>query len=953
MYSRSINVGLLAVLVTGLSAQTKAVLNDWKESLPDAVISSGSATNLVYNNGHGYAAGLTPMLVVYGGTGNWAAINTHFWAHQILDIGTTDTTMDVDLPDGCVPGLIYAAPEYMNISGRVNNILQISQRGVSGSPVTTHGAGSWVECNRQQPNEGWTATVINANTLQIPLDSHTFGPLTGLIKVKRFAGDDWFVRPVAGETGTQYDDQNNSAYILTAPACPNPTDVHQCLRAYWSEGTFSQKYPPGASDDSANCPITGFTVNNDQTATVNLGSGNLHCDSGYPFSNNRVAYIQNMTDARLNTVYQIVTAAPHQVTLQPVNSAVTPGSYTGNSPAFLAPNHVNPYVTFIARNGAGGYTYPAGYIQGMIKTGNFDPASNRIGMFITPSMTFAGGFGGSNQGPFYIGTYVKTGGTLDSVYMGSGGTHFYHYSPPMNVYAGRRMKFEFNMAPDHQVGNNGSAYWPNDPTYTGVWTYPPWSGAGGGYRLHYIQGLTSFYESWDEAPPKSGLQVTHGEMDVYRVDNEPEESVRTRTIVWAPSRLGSNDQGYEVSWTTPKNTPVTYEVRYSTTKSLKVGGFSTGTAGGTVNNPSVAGPTAYAGVIWKSPSMPEQPTIWVGLRPTVPVGGTSGAGGNQIWVITQPDLGMQVGDSVTVAGVGGNTAANKTSTPLVAVQPRQLWFAWDPSNYIIKSITSSGGSSTITTGLNGNFQAGQPIMIGGTWCPGYDCILTGATNLNGQQQITAGGANTFTIPVAAAGNYNAGEQATARPRGPLTNITAAGGSCTVTLAVNHNLVPGWKFYVVGTTDDTLGSQTNGNVWTVGAVPSGTSFTFNCPGVADGVYMNDNSAQYPMVVASWPGVAIAGTGNGTYTSGGTIVATDDTRNFAEISLDASATSSGGPPSPCDVNHDGVVNSLDVAQAVDASIGKRACDTDVDNDGKCDVVDVQRITNAANGGPCRTN
>src|SRR5215467_7105960 len=57
------------------------------------------------------------------------------------------------------------------------------------------------------------------------------------------------------------------------------------------------------------------------------------------------------------------------------------------------------------------------------------------------------------------------------------------------------------------------------------------------------------------------------------------------------------------------------------------------------------------------------------------------------------------------------------------------------------------------------------------------------------------------------------------------------------------------------------------------------------------------------------------------------------------------------SPCDVNHDGVVNNTDVQLEVNAALGLASCTADLDGDGRCDVIDVQRIVVAALGGTCR--
>jgi len=56
------------------------------------------------------------------------------------------------------------------------------------------------------------------------------------------------------------------------------------------------------------------------------------------------------------------------------------------------------------------------------------------------------------------------------------------------------------------------------------------------------------------------------------------------------------------------------------------------------------------------------------------------------------------------------------------------------------------------------------------------------------------------------------------------------------------------------------------------------------------------------------------------------------------------------SPCDLNKDGVVNSLDVTLAVDMALGTTTCTANVEGPDVCTVITVQRVVNAANGGVC---
>ena len=57
--------------------------------------------------------------------------------------------------------------------------------------------------------------------------------------------------------------------------------------------------------------------------------------------------------------------------------------------------------------------------------------------------------------------------------------------------------------------------------------------------------------------------------------------------------------------------------------------------------------------------------------------------------------------------------------------------------------------------------------------------------------------------------------------------------------------------------------------------------------------------------------------------------------------------------CDLNYDGVVNVVDVQLAVKMALGLTACTTNIDGSEVCNVVVVERVTNAALGSECITN
>ena len=58
-----------------------------------------------------------------------------------------------------------------------------------------------------------------------------------------------------------------------------------------------------------------------------------------------------------------------------------------------------------------------------------------------------------------------------------------------------------------------------------------------------------------------------------------------------------------------------------------------------------------------------------------------------------------------------------------------------------------------------------------------------------------------------------------------------------------------------------------------------------------------------------------------------------------------------PSRCDIDGNGVTVT-DVQRSVNQAIGLASCTADINTDGRCDVLDVQRVVNAALGGGCNT-
>lgn len=233
------------------------------------------------------------------------------------------------------------------------------------------------------------------------------------------------------------------------------------------------------------------------------------------------------------------------------------------------------------------YVYPQGFAQGWIKSGPHDPDYNRLRFKFKCNQNLTRRADGGNI--IDLGTYVKATSETTSNYQGM---HYYHGFNP-SIYANRWVTMWANRHPQHRVGDDGSI----DPGEDPEWVNPTT-----GARVHYMEGLTRFY--FNAYGPFTGTGVTCYFDDLYfdKVVGEPDGLISSVTGTYGGSF-------YEATWAGPKNTTVTYEVRYSTS-SMKASGFMSGTDGGTTQNPG----GSYTSTYWKSPNVPEAANFYVAIR---------------------------------------------------------------------------------------------------------------------------------------------------------------------------------------------------------------------------------------------------------------------------------------------------------------------------------------------------
>jgi hypothetical protein len=521
----------------------------------------------------------------------------------------------------------------------------------------------------------------------------------------------------------------------------------------------------------------------------------------------------------------------------PLWDAYNGGGCTGNSWTIGSSQGIDantgnpgdcPYIHFFP-DGTNGYFYPQGYAQFYILSGSWNPQYNRLTYTMTCNATITSGSDGFAD---YIRDPLDINGG-DSSYQGQ---HYYHGTSLQRIVANHAVTWIINRTPNHQVGSASSINWPNDPE----WVLPTGNQSAIAHPVHYFDGLTRFYLN-PTRQASSPTQCTYSSFNFSTAAGEPDEYVYTL--------MGNYDgSSYNIAWHTPNNDSTPYLIHYSTSGSMHVGGFSTGTNAGTITAPG----NTYDYVTWTSPAMTQAANMWVAIRPQPLVIGATGNGVSPIRLSLPADAMYGNNDQVTVSGIGGNTAANGTwnITPV----PRQFWRFYDGT---LGSIVVSGGIATVTTPMAHNLKVGQIVLL-------------------------------YNVTDSSVWSY-----------GPTSAVTSVPTSTTFTTTTTE--------------------------------PNGTYNSGNTPSLQ---------------VWAMPAIDLQGsTGNGAYTSGGRVAATSDTTNFSEIYLP------GVDVNSCDINSDGVVNTLDVNLAIAQALGSTACTADLEQTGTCNAVDVQRVVNAALGASCR--
>jgi len=823
---------LLSLPILGFAQQN---LEDWACG-SGAVPTAGNPTTFTCSGPHNFtnATGTTHVGVWLASGGSWANINTGEQVYLRQSISATSPGSGGTL---LVSDTLYLPPTgNFVVEVFVGGIEQILVNVASADTlnVVTRGYNSTTAAAAPLESEvigpvsaavSYPITITGANTFTIPFNSAGYGTYSGnpiLIQRESFTYtstpgpiQNTSVADGVGELNIQPTANGNA--LLVIPGCSSPNynnqvAAYECARGYTDPGN-QKGY--GGTAVATNLVVSG-------------GTGVLTLSSAYSYNGqegnrilgpNQLIWIQNMNEGSnsFNAINRpwimtSINGGMTQITIDCMGASggsctsgggVAAGTYAPSMASgnlrFQPPQSLYYYFYGDVNNGAG---YPTGYTQQLIKSGpSFVANDNRVQMQLCWGKSFS---------PYTTGTGVLELGNYFA--MQPSGTAYHGYQAIwMNGYAGQCGQYVFTANFQHLVGSSVPSYFPNQYPVNGNPGYPPWTGETGypAWEIvnHWYLNGPGLYSDF------SNQTVTLGPLTMNYVTAEPEEYVISRALIYTGS-------AYEVDIETPEAgiAPISYQFRWSTTD-LKTAGFSSGlcqsgtTTCGMADTIAASNSNGNPFVTYTSAALSSMNTIYWGIRPTIPVSGTSGNSQSPIWINTDYDPNFSAGDHVTVAGLTGNTAANQSTVAIQSAQPRRTWWYTAPT-------------------------ASWP---------------TGATADN------------------------------------LTNIVSNGTTCTVNLTVAHNLVPGWKVLIYSSV---TGDITHGYRYNVATTPTSSSFTYACPGSTPGTYAADNS-YYHMAVQSEPGFSISGTGSGNWAgeTTGTVVATDNTKNFAEIAFTPSSGGSG--------------------------------------------------------------
>ncbi len=619
--------------------------------------------------------------------------------------------------------------------------LNVVARGANSTTAASHAFETGVN-GPITANVSYRVTVTGAFTFTIPFNSTGYGTYSGPgVTVMRestqypyasapfpqlFAGDGDGAR--GGVT------QSNNTWKLVVPNCTGQTSNDQttaypCSLGYADPGNIKGE---GACNQITNLVVSGGT------GTVTLsspwsdpgqcvgGSGGRSLGAG------QLIWLQFMNEGSnaFNSINRpwVMSAANSgqtQITIPCMGAAggscttgggVADGTYTpAATPKNLwLPFSTDVYFYFDASLQDGGPAYPDGWIQQMVKSNaSFNNLDNRLCLNFLWGKSIP--YPSDGQANLVMGTY-----TFEQP-SGMSAGHGYH-GVPTATHANQWMQYCGSSTPQHFEGAASPAWLPYDTTFNGWVTSPPWTGE----TTHYFDAIPYFYINGSGAHSDfSGQTVYVANATLnYVGTGQPDEMVLSNTIDYDGAKYNLFFQGpQEID-----NASTSYQFRWSASD-MTATGFSSGICQNGTTTCGGADTVSYTPNIntpyfsYQSAAMATVNPIYWGIRPTVPVEGTSGNGTSPIWIVSDHLLysGITTGDHVTIAGLTGNTAGNATNAAIVGVFPRTIWpltqftTAWESGTMApgtLTSIVSDGsGNCTVNLTVAHGIQKGWRIRV--------------------------------------------------------------------------------------------------------------------------------------------------------------------------------------------------------------------------------------------------
>jgi hypothetical protein len=232
--------------------------------------------------------------------------------------------------------------------------------------------------------------------------------------------------------------------------------------------------------------------------------------------------------------------------------------------------------------------------------------------------------------------------------------------------------------------------------------------------------------------------------------------------------------------------------------------------------------------------------------------------------------------------VWGSPSMSEKSTLYVGIRPQMQVIGVSTSTPML-----------VTLQADPTMAAGSQVNISG---------ISGASAANGTWQVT---------PIPRSVFYTAD--------GSLVNVVVNQPYATINTGVPHNLKVGQVIEFYGSTNTNQNAFAYASSYTITSVPSSTAFAINIgTGAANGTYASSDLYS----VFSLPALSLNssnGSSAGSYTSGGTEVATDNFSNFTELAIN---------------NYDGVgsapsISSFSASSSIVASAGTSTLSWNVSN------------------------